>query len=608
MVCLLSLALLLPATELTEPYRVKIVISVARHKLLTDVFKQQIEREIGDGLQSALGKLARVRVTDKHDLLPNIRSQGLDRVLASHRARTPEQTHFVLIDFDGKQYDIRTRAHDGLTGLPAAATRTGFTRDRAFVGRLAVLLIERDLGINGTIVDEPDAGGQVRVRLRGGELGEVGRWVRKGEIFTVINVPPAGVGVLQPSLYLQVMTPPEQGVCVCRVLRRFRIGSIAGMTASLLTTRTGPLRLRLVQETPAGTRPFPSSVRLVFRRYGFEGEEGALAITATGRKDVDTARYKAQGEFEKIVFVSVMSGETTLARIPVPVVDESVTVLNIPAVNEEESGAIDRYRTLVRSVLEAGQVQSSMFEDINRLVRDPDKRSDAIRRTKETLNRLREDHVRLRQERDAVEKELAKIPAASRPDLTPISNRLNQIAAGEKDLLAHVANLERIEAEENDPKRKEWLVNKAEALALVKKAEVAKAIALLEAGDAMYKSAEDQKLIAELKAKWKPKDATHAAARTFIYSTFGGLTLRTLKDRLGEAETALNSVITAGDEYSPVKFREVALEHVRKLDAELKTLNPEVNGDDEEVALAIREMFPKLRRLIELAESATKGE
>ncbi|MFQ3593274.1 MAG: hypothetical protein SNJ82_08820, partial [Gemmataceae bacterium] len=389
------------------------------------------------------------------------------------------------------------------------------------------------LGIQGTIVDEPDAGGQVRVRLRGGSLGDVSRWVRKGELFSVVNVPGNGVGVPVPALYLQVMVPPEQGVCVCRVLRRYRTSSIKGMTASLLTTRSGPLRLRLVQDTPQGPRPYPTSVRLLIRRYSFEGEEGALSITATGRKDVDTSRFGKQGEFDRVAFVSVMNGETPLARIPIPLVDESVTVVSLPTVNEEESGVLDRFRTLARNVLEASQVQNAMFEDINALVRDPKQRTAAIRRSRETLARLRDDYDRLRAERDAVEKELRKLPDRDRPSLAGINNTLDRIAAGEKDLLAHVSTLEKIEAEENDPKRKEWLVKRSEALTLIKKAEVEKAIALLDSGPEAYKSEEDKKLLAQLKEKWKPKDEAHRSARNFIYTTFATLKGKALLDRLG---------------------------------------------------------------------------
>ena len=590
--------------ELVQPYRMEVVLEVARHKLLTPVFKEQVTREVRDGLQAALGKLVRVHVTDKHPLLPEIRDKGLDRVLASYRARSNEQTYFVVLDYDGTQYDLRTRMHNGLTGLPSAVSRSASTRDRAFVGRLAVLLIERDLGIQGTIVDAPDAGGQVRVRLRGGLLGEVSRWVQKGELFSVLNVPGNGIAVPLPALYLQVMVPPEQGVCVCRVLRRYRTGSIKGLTASLLTTRTGPLRLRLVQETPQGPKPYPTSVRLELRRYSFDGEEGALAITASGRKDVDTSRYGKQGEFERIAFVTVLSGETQLARIPVPVVDESVTVLSLPMLNEEESGILDRYRTLARNVLEASQVQNAMFEDINALVRDPKQRRAAIKRSRETLDRLREDYERLRSERDAVDQELRKLPDKDRPNLSGINNTLNRIVASEKELLAHISRLEQIEAEENDPKRKEWLVKRSEALGLIKKAEVEKAIAILEAGPAAYKTDEDKKLLEQLREKWKPKDEAHRSARRFLYTTFATLSGKALLDRLGEAETALNTCIAADDPYAPIKFRDVALQHIAKLDAELKTLNPAVNADDEQAEMLIREIFPKLRRLIDLAEAA----
>ena len=38
--------------ELAKPYRLDVVLDVARHRLLTDVFRQQVRREIQDGLRA----------------------------------------------------------------------------------------------------------------------------------------------------------------------------------------------------------------------------------------------------------------------------------------------------------------------------------------------------------------------------------------------------------------------------------------------------------------------------------------------------------------------------------------------------------------------------
>ena len=41
--------------ESTTPYQVKVVLRVAEHPLLTKVFKDQLQRELGDGLQGRSG-------------------------------------------------------------------------------------------------------------------------------------------------------------------------------------------------------------------------------------------------------------------------------------------------------------------------------------------------------------------------------------------------------------------------------------------------------------------------------------------------------------------------------------------------------------------------
>src|SRR5206468_10402493 len=101
------------ANDAKEPYKIRLVVDVAKHRLLTDVFKQQLQRELKDGLQAALGKLAKVEVSDKHERLDDVRARGLQRSLDAYRKDTAEKVHFVLVDFDGTRYEIQTRQYDG---------------------------------------------------------------------------------------------------------------------------------------------------------------------------------------------------------------------------------------------------------------------------------------------------------------------------------------------------------------------------------------------------------------------------------------------------------------------------------------------------------------
>src|SRR5581483_6120008 len=61
----------LPAAQAAQPeahtpYHLQVVLHVAKHRLLTDVFRDRVERELRDGLQASLGELARVEVVRDH--------------------------------------------------------------------------------------------------------------------------------------------------------------------------------------------------------------------------------------------------------------------------------------------------------------------------------------------------------------------------------------------------------------------------------------------------------------------------------------------------------------------------------------------------------------
>src|SRR5262245_21274353 len=120
--------------------------------------------------------------------------------------------------------------------------------------------------------------------------------------------------------------------------------------------------------------------------------------------------------------------------------------------------------------------------------------------------------------------------ARTRPDLGAVDKRLAQLAGGEKDLKDHVEKLETIERKENDPARREWLVKKTEADALVKKADVAEALAIYNAAPEKFKTEEHKKFVEALEAKWKPVDAEHTKARTFLYQRWGTLTTAGIKE------------------------------------------------------------------------------
>jgi hypothetical protein len=589
------------ADDLKEPYRLRIVLHLARHRLLTEVYYRQLERELKDGLQAALSKLAQVEVVRKHPRLADVLKDGLQRGLDTWRERSDVKTHFVLVDYAATRYQIQTRQHDGLTGLASPAVRHERTRDRAYVARAAALLIAHDLGLVGTIVSEPDVAGRVKVDLRGGALGvDLGRWVKKGEVMSVVRMSGDSAGVAVPWTYLQVDSPPTGGECVCRLFRRYQAMRVTGLRCVLLGTRSGTMRLRLVKEEPGGRySPYRDAVQLEIRRRGFEGEEGTmLSVSPPTGTDLDTARYK-RGKFDRIAFVRVVAGGQPRARIPVPLIDERLIVLPVPTVDEESTLVLERYRLLRRNVLLGSQVQANLREEINKLTADPKKRKEAVARVKETLQRSRDDHTSLSKERNDVEAELAKVklPGNQRPSFTAIDNRLKQIRAGEEELRDHIALLEKFEKEEANPKKKEWYIQQERAKLLEKEAEVGQAIAIYEKAPPEFVTKALKAHLADLKKRWEIKGKAHQEARTFIYQEWPTLNTAGLAAKIGDAEKAFETCKGVADTISPFKLLKANEKHRLRLQKEGAELKPDVNITDLKPAQDILDLLPKLQKL-----------
>ncbi len=594
------------ADDRLEPYQLRIVVHVARHRLLTDVFRQQLERELKDGMQAALGKLARVEVVGGKPKdqplarrLDDVLARGLQKALDGWRERSPYKTHFVLIDYSGTHYQIQARQHDGLTGLPSPAVRRRRTRDRAYVARAAALLIEHDLGLVGTVESEPDSDGKVRVELRGGGLGvDLSRWIKKDEVLALVRVAGDRPGQEMPWAFLQVETPAADGACTCRVYRRYPGLRVKGLRCVLLGTRSGSMRLRVVQEKRGGGYgELESSVRLEIRRHGFEGEESTLLkVFPDGTRDVDTAREGEKGRFDRVAFVSVLSGAQRKARIPVALVDDRVILLPIPRVDEETTLALERFRLLGRSVVMAYLVQADLFDRINKLTATPDRRAEALAQVKETLARSRDDYDRLSRERDAVEKEVARLPEKDRPSFSRINNRLKMISDGERDLMKHVKLLEEIEKTENDPKRKEWLIQVERARVFEKDGDLDKAIEIYEKAPEAERDTARKKL-ADLKARWKPKNDKHNAARWFIYVEWPLMDTAAMAAKIDKAREAFEVCKKEDDRVGPLKLLRVNEKHGKRLLKEGSELKPDVNIDDEKPAKLIADLLPKLRDL-----------
>src|SRR5262245_60908984 len=180
--------------EVNKPYNLRVVLSFADQRLLTDVFKDQVERELRDSLQAAFGDLVSLEVVHEDPRLKEVADNGL-QALDGWKDVSDVKTHFVLIDFVNGQYEVQARQYDGLTGQASPVVNCDRTTDRQFVSRTAALLIGRDLGAVGTVTDKGE-GQKVKVTLKGSELGvPLDRLVKKDDVLTLVRMEQAGSGL-----------------------------------------------------------------------------------------------------------------------------------------------------------------------------------------------------------------------------------------------------------------------------------------------------------------------------------------------------------------------------------------------------------------------------
>jgi hypothetical protein len=589
-----------------KPYRLRVVLGIAEHRLLTPVFQEQVERELGDSLQAALGELATVEVARQHPRLKDVLRDGLQQALDAWKDVDDVKTHFVLINYVNGEYEIQSRQHDGLTGQASAVVRRVRLSDpdRPLVARTAALMVGQDFGVVGTVTGKT-GDDTVQVTLQGSGLGvPLERWLKTDEVLALVQITKGSGGeraARVPWALLRVQRGPDNGVCVCQLFHRHRDPlqqgrDILGYRCLKWSTTRAPLRLRLLQANAKAKTPPPiPNQRVDVRREGFLGEDQTRIQGAT---DADgyfsTEKDGDRGLVDNVAFVSVISGNTPLAQIPVPVVDDRPVVipLSIGAAGTLElTGRRDLW---ISNVYLSYRALSDLFKDLESLLKAK-KRDEALALAKTRLAGLKEDISRFGQQRE----ELVKDAGTTDLKLGGGEQAVAQLRSGQDRLQDLIAKLEKVVTEQNDPKRKELQAKVSQAQVLEDQAEYGKALELYE--QVMAAAPEDAELhkhYDKLKAAWQPKDDKHKQARQFIYETWPTLDPLKLLGHLEEARAALQTCEQAGDTLGPRKLLAAAAEHAGELQKRLDGLHPDASEDDRATAKVIVEVADGLGKLI----------
>jgi hypothetical protein len=597
------------AQELNSPYNLHIVVHVAENRLLTDVFRRNIERELRGGFQSALGDMGRVEVTDKHPRLADVLARGL-RSLEGWKDRDDQKTHFVLIDYTGTHYEIQTRQYDGTIGLPSPVVRIDRTRDRAFVAKAAALLIKKDFGVLGTIQSGPEgAKNQVKIELRGGGLGDMTRWVKKDDVFAL--APPDGgtQASLKWSLLQVEQAPAEDardGVCLCRFFHRYEVrGGIAGYRCIKLGTIQAPLHLRWMQRQRVRNgfkiKPPDSTLLVEIRRYGFDDEKATkLEKQSDTNGFMDTASDK-DGVFNNVAFVRVSSGlGDSHPQVPIPLVDDQLVTIEVLPAKDVDSSFTFHLSEWQQNVAESVQIQADLFNRLKMLGSKGENRSEMLSAAASGLKWAKEDLNNLYKGRTALAEEAKKSRTVLK---TPIEDRrLQQLEEYEKALAIFIEQQREIEKKENDPQRIKWLSEIQKAKLLENDLEIDKAIEIYERiRKEGYEDKDGQleKRLAQLHKDWELHGPEHEEARKFIYRVWPTLELSRLEDNIPKAQKAFQTCKQkeVDDRITIQKLLQGTLEHAGRLDKKLAELQLEPTTDAERESIELKKVSEQIVKL-----------
>jgi hypothetical protein len=570
--------------ESDKPYQLQVVLHVSEHRMLTEVFRDRLKRELRDSLQGALGNLGRVSVVTDHPLLKEIDAKGLEAATdAATGSLSETKAHFIRVIYTEGRYVILARQLDGLTGLPSPVLRREETTDPQYVARAAALLVARDFGVIGTI-EPTENTSDIRVPLKAGKLGRLNRWVQKGDLFAVVQIGTVR-GQTQaervPWALLRADSAPQaDGTITCRLWQRYKQSlagrpGVQGYRCIKLGTGRALLRLRLIDEA----RRHPLSESISIRRSSFDGDADEQ-LTAGGDGAIVSAK-----EYEHVAFVTVQSGTSVRARVPVAIFDGAKAVVIPVAANAavEAQGQFDLRRRLWMSQLyESLLVVDDRFKELNRLVeaKEFDK---AMKTSQGWLEELKADLARK-------EAEMIGLRVAGResgienPDLKDGDQRLQEMRSRRDELIGFAAKMKEIKTASEQRKVLLGMVERAKLLE--SEYDFAKAIELYQqiaeqAGSepALKQSAEGKR--ASLEKAWATRD--RADVQDFIFKQWPKLTKASeLNDQIGKADAMFKACRDAGDRLTPRMLLKTNLAHATRLGKRLKELQKDREEDRRE--------------------------
>jgi tetratricopeptide (TPR) repeat protein len=604
------------------PYLWQIVLKVQPHPLLSATFRQQLKRDLEAALQPALGPLGAVEVKDLAELSRDkwepLWQQFEDKgfaALEAPRDLNAAKTHFLRIEYKDGQYLLEARQHDGFTGLSSGyagfgtpVIRKESVRVPELVGRTAGLMLYRDFGLDGTVEQILANAKEVKVHVRGGQLGSVKRLVTPGDVFAVCEVAasdrkapevrtstgklvnpapgsaPAQVysSRLRSNSLLKVTEVGDDGVLKCDVLGRpFQIpqGRMVGYRCLKLGTVNAPVTVRLVGSDGSASK---AADLVTVRGNEKSFEDGNNASDIFDRRD---GLFRSARPLSNVACVTVTLGPTQSKKFPIPVLSSDPVNLTVeidPAAEEKamyERAAI----ALFARVRDARNAQTVCFEATAKLIEK--------QKNTEAKDRAVSGHKAAVAAAESIADELKQLKETSEKSpntgkvLTLIQQNLDALTQFNKQLETHIDTLDKVVKRENDPasaaKEVQAQAKQEQIKVLLSRGEVEEAIsaydqlAILLPNDPNVRASQEA-----LKKEWATKSPEHAAARTYLLKTWPTVaSISDFKESLPQLTKAIEECKKQNDKYALRKLLVIFSSAVVKLNELVAALDTSSDND-----------------------------
>lgn len=581
---------------LKTPYQLEVVLHFSKQSVFTVSFREQVKIELTGLLQQSFGKLAEITITSDHPLLKEIDKYSLQKVLDPHDKLSEKTYFFVLVDFNGGTYRLQSRQYDGRSGLPSPLVHMQSIADRKQVARLAALMIERNFGVSGTVVNVQ--GKVVEVAIQGGALGvPLEKWIEPGDVLAVSNITTGKLRSerLQQSL-LQIKSALEPGVYRCSFhTSRYDPEEIDPGTdyrCLKLNTIKTELSFHLVAERT--DQPL-SGLQLHVSPVDFDDNSAKkdsveLSVNAKGRVRTDVP-------FKRVAFVRVVDGVTILAEFPVAIVNQKVITCRIePSLEATKEGRIARrHIRWLKRIYEDLYLASSRVQILKaELDKSPEK---ALTLAKKGIATLETELKHLRQERMALEAAADK--GHVKLDLGDGNERIGELRQRKEELANFIDDLKALIKEDAQTKQLKTML--AQARLLEEQAKFVEAIDVYQQiVDIRPKETEVKEHLQMLKTQWYlDRGKAHQEAREFVMQTWPKkMTTAELKAQLPKAVAAFAVLKKNNDRLTPRKMIAADLSHAIQLKKRLEVLDRSSSSEDNRnEAKLIAELGTQLRDL-----------